>query len=836
MCSTVVITFAIETLVHWLVSGLFVQPGWAAGLVDAVLLSIVVMPALYVFVFIPLHHAADREQAERALVESEARLQQADKKYRSIVDHAIDGIYQTTPDGAFITANDAMARLLGYTSTVELMAEVTDIASQSYVAPEGRAEFLRLFERDGVVEGLEYEIRRRDGSRRWVSENARAARDAGGVVQYYEGRLTDITERRLTQQALQDSERLLQESQLIAGLGSYVLDIPTGRWSSSTVLDTIFGIDDEYERSVDGWASLIHPEWQERMRRYFADEVLGQRGRFDMEYRVVRKSDGVARWVHGLGELEFDTQGHPLRMVGTISDITARRRAEEQIREQAELLDLAQDAIVVRDLEHRITYWNKSAERLYGWTAADAVGRSVPDAFYKNPEVFYEAHDCVFHKGEWTGEMRQLNKDGHEVTVESRWTLVRDRSGAPKSVLVINTDITARKQLEQQFLRAQRLESIGTLAGGIAHDLNNVLAPILMSIDLLKETASDDDRSLLDTIGASAQRGADMVTQVLGFARGMEGRRVEVQVRQVIRDMEQIAGETFPKNIRVRSTVSRDLWTVLGDSGQLHQVLLNLCINARDAMPEGGQILITAENVTFDAQYAARNIDATAGPHVVIHVEDTGTGIPQEIIDKVFDPFFTTKGVGQGTGLGLSTSRTIVKQHGGFLSVWSAPGKGTRFQICLPAQPGGGDKPAGAAAAELPRGDGEIVLVVDDEVAIREITRHTLEAFGYRVLLASDGAEAVALYTQHAAEIAVVIMDMMMPGLDGGSAIQALVTMNPAVRVIAVSGVAASSQALPKGAAGAIHFLVKPFSSETLLQALRQGLAKERQGNLNLFE
>ncbi|MCR4373786.1 MAG: ATP-binding protein, partial [Acidobacteria bacterium] len=508
-------------------------------------------------------------------------------------------------------------------------------------------------------------------------------------------------------------------------------------------------------------------------------------------------------------------------MVISHVNITDRKKHELQLLEQAALLDHAQDAIIVRDLNHRITYWNKSAEELYGWTAADAIGRSVTDLFYKNPALFYEAHDGVVHNGEWVGELHQLSRDGHEVSVDSRWTLVRDQSGAPKSVLEINSDVTDTRQREQQILRVQRLESIGTLASGIAHDLNNVLAPIVMSIDLLRSAAtSDDSRALLDTIGASAQRGADMVKQVLSFARGMEGRRISVQVRHLIREMGEIARETFPKNIEVLTAASPDLWTVLGDPTQLHQVLLNLCINARDAMPEGGQITITAERVTFDERYAAVNIDATAGPHIVIQIEDTGTGIPPAILDKIFDPFFTTKDVGKGTGLGLSTSLTIVKHHGGFLRVSSEPGR-TRFRIYLPAQPAGHDRGAEDTAAELPRGNGETVLVVDDEVAIREITHHTLEAFGYRVLLASDGAEAVALHARHADEIDVVVTDMMMPVMDGASVIQALVKTNPGVRIIAVSGRASCSEALPKIGAGVIQFLVKPYSPETLLRALR---------------
>jgi PAS domain S-box-containing protein len=502
-----------------------------------------------------------------------------------------------------------------------------------------------------------------------------------------------------------------------------------------------------------------------------------------------------------------------------------RRRVDERVREQAALLDKAQDAILVRDLEHRITYWNKSAERLYGWTAEEATGRSVAHLLYQDTTAFHEAMAQLLARGEWVGELQQVNKQGNGLVIEGRWTLVRDDRGVPRSVLAINTDITEKKKLELQFLRAQRMESIGTLAGGIAHDLNNVLAPIIMAIDLLKLSVTDErGRSMLTTMAASARRGAEMVRQVLSFARGVEGRRVEVHPRHLIREIEKIALDTFPKNIRIETRAGPDLWTVTGDPTQLHQVLINLCVNARDAMPEGGRLVVGAQNQVLDAHYAAMNIEAKAGPYVIVQIEDTGTGIPPAILDKIFDPFFTTKALGKGTGLGLSTSLAIVKSHDGFIRVYSEPGRGTRFQIYLPARPDGAGLVAAAVRSELPRGRGETVLVVDDEESIREIAQRTLEAFGYRVLLASDGAEAVTLYAGRREEIAVVLTDMMMPVMDGAATIRALLEINPGARVIAASGIAANGEVARSIGAGVRHFIPKPYTADTLLKTLRQTL------------
>ena len=506
-----------------------------------------------------------------------------------------------------------------------------------------------------------------------------------------------------------------------------------------------------------------------------------------------------------------------------------RRKLEKKQLEQASLLDKARDAIIVRDLDHRITYWNKSAERIYGWTEEDVTGRSLARLLYLDPTDFLKATEQVLLRGDWVGELRQTNKDGTALIIEGRWTLVRSEDGSPQSILEIGTDITQQKKLEQQYLRAQRMQSIGTLAGGMAHDLNNVLAPIVMSIDLLKLTISDPrNQEVLAIIAGSARRGADLISQVLTFARGMDGRRVEVRAAQLIEDIEKITADTFSKNIKIVTEISPDLWALQGDATQLHQVLLNLCVNSRDALPAGGEITIRAKNVTLDEACAGMDLDARPGRYVLMEVEDNGTGIPATIIESIFDPFFTTKEVGKGTGLGLSTSQAIVKGHGGFINVSSEPGQGTRISVYVPAQ-----LQAAAATSEagaprdacLQRGNGQTVLVVDDEEAIRLITKQTLEACGYRVILASDGMQAMELYEQHRDTIAVVLTDMMMPGMDGPSTIEALLKVNPSLLTIAASGITTGDSVNKVMSLGVKMFLPKPFTTRTLTQTLNSVLA-----------
>lgn len=522
-----------------------------------------------------------------------------------------------------------------------------------------------------------------------------------------------------------------------------------------------------------------------------------------------------------------------LEALGAIADAVAqgimRKQAEAKVAEQAALLDKAQDAILVVDLDHRVQYWNKSAERLYGWTAREVHGKRADTLLFRDAAYFQRAREEVLAKGEWRGEMCQVNRGDEAVLVESQWTLVHEEGGKPKSILIVNTDIREKKKIEAQFLRTQRIDSLGTLAGGIAHDLNNVLAPILMAAQMLKARFTDpQSQRLLNVLESSAKRGADMVKQVLTFARGVEGERVLLQPRHLLKDLVKILQETFPKNIQIKHELAPDLMTLVGDPTQLHQVLLNLCVNARDAMPQGGTLTLSAENCVLEQippTLPALGFSPKPGPYVLLKVADTGCGIPQENLDKIFDPFFTTKELGKGTGLGLATVLGIVKSHAGFVQVQSQVNRGTVFSVYLPAADKPPAAPSSSEARSLPSGKGELILVVDDEAAVLSMIKETLETFGYRTLTAADGTEAVAAFTAHRGEIKAVILDMLMPHMDGPATIRVLRKLEPQLRIVAASGLMDAQKAKEATGLGDLCFLMKPFTAESLLTTLHAVLS-----------
>ena len=660
----------------------------------------------------------------------------------------------------------------------------------------------------GIIEKLQS----KEGVELWVETNKVPVRDKDGKVIGIIALTQDMTERKRTEEALALFRALVDRSpdgiEVIDPETRRFLDMNETGWrrlgySREEILAlTVSEIDAGHDHQA-GWPAFLKDLKKAGSATLQAGHKCKDGSVFPVEVN--------ARYV----DLN---RGYVLAVV---RDITERKQTEERLRL---LIDSNVQGVLFWQRTGEVTGANNAFLDLTGYTRDDLEARRINWMTLTPPEYAHLDRRCL-EQIDATGvgasyEKEFIRKDGSRVPIFLGAASYADN---PNEGVCFVLDISERKKLENQFLRAQRMESIGTLAGGIAHDLNNILAPILMSIHILRETTPDPDaKNILETIEVSAKRGADIVRQVLSFARGIEGERIEIQTKHLLKDLESIIRDTFPKHIRLQFAVPNTAWTILGDPTQVHQILLNLCVNARDAMENGGSLIVAVKNVVLDEQYAAMNMQAKAGRFVNINVTDSGTGMPPELLDKIFEPFFTTKEVGKGTGLGLSTVMAIVKSHDGFVNVYSEPGKGTTFKIYLPAMDvpsEAGKTPAGEVT--LPRGKGELVLLVDDEPSMRTITSQTLQAFSYRVLTATDGADAVAVYLAHRDEVAVVLTDMMMPVMDGPAMIHALMRINPEIKIIATSGLNANGGLTKVSEIRIKHFLTKPYTAGTLLKTLR---------------
>ncbi len=630
----------------------------------------------------------------------------------------------------------------------------------------------------------------------------------------------DITERKRVNEALESKERRFRAviENNIDGL--ILVDSHGVITYMSPSSEKLLGYN-EFEHLGKNALSHIHPEDLPQLAARFSELVRNPGGSGSAVHRV-RHKNGTWRWFETFAKNILDDPD-VASIVVNLRDVTDEKRAEEKVREQANLLNFAQDAILVRDMNGKVTFWNQSAERIYGWKSEEILGMSADDFLSRDAHLVASVIERLEQEGKWMGEMVQVTKQGSEVRVESRWTLIRDGEGKTTSILVINTDVTEQRKIEQQFLRAQRMETIGTLAGGIAHDLNNVLTTILMATPMLRnEVTSALGKDIVESIEGAGKRGEKIVRQVLSFAKGMKGEKTTLHLRHLIMEVEHFLREALPPSIRIVAKHPKHIGPVYADATQLYQVLMNLCINARDAMPEGGELAINLSASTLDAEQLPAQEDVRPGSYAVLTVKDTGVGIADEIVGKIFDPFFTTKEPGKGTGLGLFTVMSIVRNHRGFLEVASKPGEGTEFKIFIPMSETPEEEKV-LPEQKPPGGNGQTILLVEDEKDIRNLIHSSLETNGYKVITAKDGSEALAQYVQHRDVIELVLLDMLMPIINGPAAISALLRINPGIKAIIMSGTL-GHQELLENIPRVIPFLQKPFTAAQLLTLVHEVL------------
>jgi PAS domain S-box-containing protein len=579
------------------------------------------------------------------------------------------------------------------------------------------------------------------------------------------------------------------------------------------------------------WYEQLHPDDHERAELSLVEALTDGASR--TEYRIKHK-DGTYRWIDDNRRVVRDQTGKPVELVGAWQDVTERKQAQDELRENErrlrEMLNNLELVSIMLDADGCLTYCNDYFLRLTGWERQEVLDRDYFELFV--PEDIRAGTREKFSKliadlpEAWHHENEIVTRAGQRRRLQWNNSVLRSATGEVIGTASIAEDVTDRKNLEKQMLRTQRMESIGTLAGGIAHDLNNLLMPILMGAALLKRFhQGESSMRVIDNIERSVKRGSELVKQVLLFARGGDTARAAVQLRDTVNEVESILRSTFPKNVSLEISLAKDLSQVTGDATQMTQVLLNLCVNARDAMPRGGLLSITGTNATLTDQEARLLGGMTGGPHVVLEVSDTGEGIAPEIIDRIFDPFFTTKEV--GTGLGLSTAQGIITSHGGFLGIVSKPNEGTTFKVYLPARPAGDRLLTVEERPELPiHGNGELILVVDDDPAVVDITRQTLEVFGYEVISAEDGAQALEIYTRRRSDISLVLVDMMMPVMDGPTLIAALLRMDANVGIVGVTGRTTAAITTQLARMGVTQILNKPYDANLLLRTVAAMLLK----------
>ncbi|MEH1824977.1 MAG: PAS domain S-box protein [Nostoc sp.] len=759
---------------------------------------------------------------------AEVALRQSENLYRQLVESQTDIIIRIDLQGQITFANMAACQTFGWKQDEFLgqsflqffHSDDLPLVVESMTVLESSSHLLTDCERRSLtVNGI-----------RWFQWNAIAIHDDKGEVIEIQGVARDITEQKAALHERQLAEAALSESE--EKFRTFAENTHATIWIGSADSFQPLYISPAYEKiwgqSSQGlfeqptsWLDTVHPDDRDRAAQSIEQLLSGSQS-ISAEYRILRP-DGSVRWIWNRGFAVYDDQGKVNYYGGIAEDITERKLAEQKISEQAALLDIATDAILVRDFQSQILFWNQGAERMYGWLSTEVMGKETHEILYSagTQHQLEKPLKSVIESGSWQGELHKVTKSGEKIVVESRWTLMRDSEGKPKSILTVDTDITEKKQLEEQFFRTQRLESLGTLAGGIAHDLNNILTPILAAAQLLQgKFFQDEERSgqLMALVEANARRGAALVKQVLSFARGFKGEPTIIQVKYLISEIIEIAKHTFPKSIEFSTVIPEDIWAISGDTTQLHQVLMNLVVNARDALPHGGNIKISAENKFIDEAYTRMNLDAKVGHYVVITVADNGIGIPPEVLDRIFEPFFTTKEVNVGTGLGLSTVLGIIRSHDGFIKVSSNVGRGSKFDLFLPAVEA--TQAFRIEDLDLLPGKGELILVVDDEAQIREIATIILENHNYKILTASNGIEAIALYAQHKHQINAVLMDIMMPEMDGITAIRTLQKINQQVQIIACSGLNSMEVFTQAADVNVQAVLLKPYTARELLNSL----------------
>ena len=731
--------------------------------------------------------------------------------------------------GRFLAVNAQACKQYGYSEEEFLAMTISDIrppdentrlAGVRSTGPSGHREFgsWRHLRKDGTI--INVEISSDDIVFRGVAARLVLAQD--------------VTERVRTEAALRLSHERFDYVTRATADAVWDRNIADNSIWWNDGLQRLFGIPSEEVRGTIEWArERIHPDDREQVARTIGEAIRSGAEQWSCEYRF-RRYDGTYAFVYDRGFVLREAAGRAVRVVGAITDLSDRKQREDRLREQATLLDRARDAIMVRGLDRRIRYWNRAAETIYGIPREQAIGKRVEDIVAHDDPVAFEAADAeVFEKGEWSGRLQQTAAGGKTVTVDGHWTLLRDENGNPAGILKIHTNVSERVDLERRLAQSQKLEAIGQLTGGIAHDFNNLLTVIVGNADTLSEELQQqpDVLPLVDMIRTAGERGAELTRHLLAFARRQALEPRTVHPDELVDGMRNLLRRTLGENVELAVNHAADVALVSVDPAQFESALLNLCINARDAMPGGGKLMIETENVVLDENYAGQRVDVVPGDYVRISISDTGTGMSAEDAARAFEPFFTTKARGKGTGLGLSMVYGFVKQSGGHVAIYSELGHGTVVTLYL-RRARGQDEPVARVEPGDVAGHGERILLVEDDDLVRKHAVQLLESLGYGVVVASNGPEALEVL-RSGVPCDLLFTDVIMPGgMTGPRLAEAAHALRPGLPVLYTSGYTENAIVHHGRVDPGVNLLHKPYRKPELAAKLRLvlGAARPRNG------